>query len=261
MNFTDLKQKINNDKPVDFGGVFNNSIELFKKVWLQGLIQYLLTAVLAIPIIVVLYVPMFFIAVSLGLMDENMDLNEDISLSLGILAGVVLFVLYVIAMVLMLSVQMVIRAAFYKICKDKDFNPKASSDEYFIYFKKKYLKKIIVLSFISIGAVLLGILCFVIPALILSIPLFYLPVVFAFNPELSAKEIFKVSLALGMKKWWITLVLIIVASLLATFVGLLACFIGIYVTMSFVYLPAYFIYKDTIGFDQELIENKEIEVE
>jgi len=84
--------------------------------------------------------------------------------------------------------------------------------------------------------------------LILMVPLAYLPVVFAFNPELSAKEIFKTSIKLGMKKWWITLLLLFVAWLLAMFVGFLACFIGVYVTMSFIYLPAYFVYKDAIGF-------------
>jgi len=259
MNFLELEQKINKNKPLDFGDVFSKSIELFKKVWLQGLIQYILTGVLMIPIVLVLYIPMMMVMIPLGLMNENIESFEELSLGLGIVAGVGMFVLYIIAIVLMFSVQLIMRAAFYKICKDKDANPNVSSDEYFFYFKKKYLKKIIVLSFISIGAIVLGMICFVIPALILMVPLSYLSIVFAFNPELSAKEIFKTALKLGMKKWWITVFLLIVASFLATFVGFLACFVGVYVTASFVYLPTYFVYEETVGFGKDSSEFQEIE--
>jgi len=162
MNFTELEQKINENKSLDFGDLFNKSIELFKKVWLQGLIQYILTGVLMVPVILILYVPMMLVMISLGLMNESVGSFEELGLGFGIVAGVGMFVLYIIAIVLMFSVQLIMRAAFYKVCKDKDANPKASSDEYFFYFKKKYLKKIIVLSFISIGAIILGMVCFVI---------------------------------------------------------------------------------------------------
>ena len=202
---------------------------------------------------------MMMVMIPLGLMGENVESIEELGIGLGIVAGVGIFVLYVIAIVLMFSVQLIMRAAFYKICRDKDANSNASSDEYFFYFKKKYLKKTIILSFISIGAIVLGMICFVIPALILMVPLSYLPIVFAFNPDLSAKEIFKTSIKLGMKKWWITIFLLIVASFLATFVGLLACFVGVYVTASFVYLPTYFVYKDTVGFGKGSGEFQEIE--
>lgn len=259
MNFTELEQKINENKPLDFGDVFSKSITLFKKTWLQGLIIYILTGVLMVPVMLMIYVPALLIAVPLGLMSESMDFNEELGVGLTIVAGVLFFILYVIAMALMFSLQLIMRAAFYKVCKDKDVNPNVSSDEFFFYFKKKYFKKIITLSFISIGAIVLGAICFVIPLLILMIPLFYLPVVFAYNPELSAKEIFKTALKLGMKKWWITLLLLLVAGLLAMFVGFLACMVGVYVTASFVYVPAYFVYKEAIGFGENSGGFQEIE--
>jgi len=259
MNFTELEQKINENSSLDFGDIFNKSITLFKKTWLQGLIIYILTGVLMVPIMLMIYVPALLIAVPLGVMSESMDFNKELGLGLTIVAGVLFFVLYVIAMVLMFSVQLIMRAAFYKICKDKDANPNASSDEFFFYFKKKYFKKIITLSFISIGVIILGAICFVIPLLILMVPLFYLPIVFAYNPELSAKDIFKTALKLGMKKWWLTLLLLLVAGLLAMFVGFLACFVGVYVTASFIYIPAYFVYKETLGFGENSGEFKEIE--
>jgi len=259
MNFTELKQKINESKQLEFGAIFNKSIELFKNVWLQGLIQYVLTGVLMVPVMMIIYVPLILIMVPLGLMNENMELNKEFGMGLGIVGAALFFVLYVIAMVLMLSIQIIMRAAFYKICNDKDTNPNTSSDEFFFYFKKKYLKKIIKLSLISIGAIVLGMICFVIPALIVMIPLLYLPIVFAFNPELSAVEIFKTALKLGMKKWWITLLLVITASFLAIFIGFMACFIGVYVTISFVYLPLYFVYKDTIDSGGDSSKFMEIE--
>ena len=259
MNFTELEQKINRNPSLDFGGIFNKSITLFKKTWLQGLVIYILTGVLMVPIIIVIYVPALLIAMPLGLMSENLSFNEELGIGLNIVAGVTLFVLYVIAMALMFSVQLIMRAAFYKICKDKDANPNASSDDFFFYFKKKYFKKIITLSFISIVAIILGAICFVVPLLILMVPLFYLPIVFAYNPELSAKEIFKTALKLGIKKWWITLLLLLVAGFLAIFVGFLACFVGVYVTASFIYIPAYFVYKETVGFGENAGQFKEIE--
>lgn len=259
MNFTELEQKINRNNSLDFGDIFSKSITLFKKTWLQGLIVYILSVVLMVPVMFVIYIPMMMVMIPLGLMGENIESIEELGVGLGITAGLGLFVLYVIAMVLMFSVQLIMRAAFYKICKDKDANPNISSDEYFFYFKKKYFKKIMLLSFMSIGAILLGMICFVVPGLILMIPLVYLPIVFAYNPELSAKEIFKTALKLGMKKWWITLFLLLVAGLLAMFVGFLACMVGIYVTASFIYIPTYFVYKETVGFDENSGEFQEIE--
>lgn len=259
MNFTELEQRINENKSIDFGDIFNKSIELFKKTWLQGLLVYILTMVLAFPIVLIVYVPLMLIAVSFGVMNESMEMNDEIGTGMTILLVVVVFFLYVIVMTLMFALQLIMRAAFYKICKDKDVNPSASSDEYFFYFKKKHLKKILLLSLISLGGIILGMMCFVVPGLILMVPLAYLPVVFAFNPELSAKEIFKTALNLGMKKWGITLLLMVVAWLLAMFVGLMACFVGVYVTMSFVYLPAYFVYKEVIGFKNDSYGFQEIE--
>ena len=48
-SITVLLEKIENAKDLDFGDIFNKCIELFKKVWLQGLVMLLLTFVLSIP--------------------------------------------------------------------------------------------------------------------------------------------------------------------------------------------------------------------
>ena len=83
------------------------------------------------------------------------------------------------------------------------------------------------------------------------IPLQFIAIIFAFNPDLSVKELITVCFNIGTKKWGITFLLTIVCSLLAQFAGLLLCGIGVIFTASFVYLPVYFIYKEVIGFHED----------
>ena len=81
------------------------------------------------------------------------------------------------------------------------------------------------------------------------VPLSLLPVIYAFNPELSMSNLIKASFDLGNKKWFITFGLTIVAGFLAQIVGMLLCGIGIFFTASFAAIPIYFVYKEVIGFE------------
>ena len=87
------------------------------------------------------------------------------------------------------------------------------------------------------------------------VPITLMNVIYAFHPDLSTSEIIKVGFKLGNKKWLLTFGLIIISSFLANIVGFLMCCIGIYVTMSFAYLPAYYIYKESVGFDENQVED------
>ncbi len=49
MNTNTLHEKIENSKPVDFGTIFSKSIELFKKVWSEGLVHVLLGMAIMFP--------------------------------------------------------------------------------------------------------------------------------------------------------------------------------------------------------------------
>ena len=64
MTVTEIQHRIQNAKDLDFGTVFNQSIELFKKVWVQGLVTLLLNMVLAIPIIMIVYIPLLFMGLT-----------------------------------------------------------------------------------------------------------------------------------------------------------------------------------------------------
>ena len=143
-----------------------------------------------------------------------------------------------------------LKAAFYRICKNEDLGL-AKSDDYFHYFKKPYLGRIIKLGAISFGIAILAMLLCGLPLIYAIVPLSFINIIFAFNPEISDSDIVKASFNIGNKKWLLTFGLMFVAGLLAGLVGLVMCIVGIFVTSSFSYIPLYFIYKESIGFDND----------
>jgi len=238
MNYKNtLLEKIENAKTLDFGDIFSECIELFKKVWVQGLVMLLLTMVILVPVYFIMYVPLLGVDV----LETKQNYNQE---DFNILLVIPIFIFSLVAMVISFG----LKASFYRICKHKDLNI-SGSDDYFYFLKKPYLGKVIVLSLITLGVSILATLLFVLPLIYVMIPLALMNVVFAFNPNLSASDIVKSSFKLGNKKWLITFGLIVVSSILAQMVGMLMCFVGIFVTASFSYLPAYFIYKGAVGFE------------
>ncbi|HLV38285.1 hypothetical protein [Xanthomarina sp.] len=236
-----LLEKIENAKALDFGDIFNESIELFKKVWLQGLIMLLLNAAILIPFYFIMYLPLL----GAGLLESNENYDfEDFNMILMIPLFIFIFVFSLVAMV----VSFGMKASFYRICKHKDLNI-AVSDDYFFYLKRPYLGKVTVLSLMTFGISLLATLLCFLPLIYVMVPVTLINVIFAFNPDLSASDIVKAGFKLGNKKWLLTFGLIFISSILAQMVGMLMCLIGIFVTVSFSYLPAYFVYKGSVGFE------------
>ncbi|MBU3821237.1 hypothetical protein KO566_04120 [Flavobacteriaceae bacterium XHP0103] len=236
-----LIKKIENAKNLDFGTILSASIELFKKVWVQGLVMLLLNILMMLPFYILMYLPLL----GMGLYDpESFSQGGDFNMALLIPFYTMVLVFSFFAMVINFG----LKSAFFRICKAKDFN-EATRDDYFYFFKKPYLMQTIKLSVISFGiAVLATLLCFL-PIIYAIVPLSLINVIFAFNPEMAVSDVVKLSFKLGNKKWLITFGLIFVAGFLAQIVGMLLCFVGVVVTTSFAYIPLYFIYKDVIGFD------------
>ena len=54
----EIQEKVRNAKELDFGDIFSQCIELFKKVWVQGLLLQLFTVIVMLPIIIILYIPL-----------------------------------------------------------------------------------------------------------------------------------------------------------------------------------------------------------
>ena len=246
--FNVLSDKINNAKTLDFGTVFGNCIDLFKKVWLQGLVVMILTGVLIFPVVLIIYIPM----IALGIMSAN-TFGDSANLfgmeGIGVFAILAMVLLFLVVFVCAMTISIAMKAAYFRIVKNKDLELNQSED-YFFFLKRKYLKKSMVLGLMSVGIALVALLLFVIPFFYALIPLSYVTVVYALNPDLSASDTIKLSFKLGNKKWFLTFALVFVAWLLSTVVGFLMCFIGIYVTQQFINLPFYEVYKQSIGLDE-----------
>ena len=242
MNLTTLQQKIEKAPDLDFGDIFNNSIELFKKVWVQGFLVILLSALLIVPLIFVLYLPM----VSIGLI--NPEFFENNAEPSGWLI-IPMIGFYVVFLIFVSVVGFLMRAAFYRICKNKDLEI-PDAEDYFYYFKKDYLGKAVLLGLMTAGISIVALLLCGLPMIYAAIPINFIPLFFAFNPDLSAKELLKASFKLGTKKWLLIFGLTIVAGFAAQVVGMFLCFVGIFVTASFSLIPQYMVYKKTIGFDE-----------
>lgn len=251
---TKIEQKIAHAPELDFGTIFSNCIELFKKVWLQGLITLVLTLALMLPFYFIIYTPL----IAVDIIDPDAFKNSIDSNPIVLIPFVFVFIVF---MIFAAAISLAMQAAFYRICKQKDLNEN-TKDDYFYYFKKPYLLKLITLALVTvIISVLCTMLC-VLPLIYAIVPVSFFVVVFAFNPEMTVSDIVKTSFKIGNKKWLITFGLILVCGVLAQIVGLLMCFVGVFLTSSFSYLPIYFIYKDVVGFnDEEHINDiKELEL-
>jgi len=171
---------------------------------------------------------------------------------------IVMALIYVFMIIAMSTIGLGLKAAFYRICKLKDLEQMGKED-YFYFFKKPYLGKTIKLGLAFAGISVLAAMLCVFPIFYVIVPLSFIVVVYAFNPDLSVSEIIKLAFEIGNKKWFISFGLMFVSGFLAMIVGFLMCGFGVYVTASFSYLPPYFIYKEVVGFDDESDQMKRIE--
>jgi len=241
-----LLNKIQTSKTIDFGELFNESLDLFKKVWVQGLLLQVFSLIIMLPFIVVFYIPYFSLIMDASL-NQSMgynEFNETVFEGLGLymaLAYLAIFILSIASSLLYLG--------FYRIVKEMDHgNPYVASD-FFYFFKSPVLGKSIgvLLAYMGI-AILAALLCFF-PLIYAMIPLMFMLPVFAYNSHLSTSEIVKVAFALGNKKWGITFLILMLNMILFYVVSFVTCGLGALFVSCFLYLPQYIIYKKVIGFD------------
>ncbi|MDF0715282.1 hypothetical protein PY092_03895 [Muricauda sp. 334s03] len=242
MNFTNLSERIQQSAPVEFGTVFNNSVELFKKVWLQGFLTLVLTFVSISPFYLLIYLPM----IAVGISDPDAFENNELPPAIG---GIMILIMPIF-MTAVMMVGICLNAAFLRICRKYDLN-ESGKDDYFYYFKKEYLVKALILSLIMTGLSLLGLLTCGLGIIYLVVPMSLFPAFFAFDKELSAMEIVKAGFALGNKNWLMIFLLVIVAGLVSQ-LGVILCLVGVLFTAMFSKIPIYFIYKDAVGISMDV---------
>lgn len=244
MSFDATIKRIEEKGLLDFGSIFSNSIELFKKVWVQGFITLLLTFVCILPFYILIYIPL----IAAGISDPEMLQHDEmpVPVAIGMIFTMPIFLIGV------MTVSLALMAAFLRICMVKDLN-KQDNDDYFFYFKNGRLRKLFTLSVIYCGVILLGMLTCGLGLIYAVVPLSLVPAFLAFNEELSAMEIVKASFRLGNKNWLVIFGLIIVMGIVAE-LGIILCFVGILFTAMLAKIPVYFMYKQGVGFS----DNKEL---
>lgn len=249
MNINTLTSKIQQSPRLDFGDIFGQAIELFKKTWLHGFIFTILSMVIMVPAILIIYIPLF------GMMTfREYDRYEHGFSEFPWVGMIPFFLLFIVAIIFLNTVIFAMTAGFFKMMNRLDKGGEVSTGDLFMYVRGAYLRKSFVLSLMTIGITLLATLLCYLPVFYVLVPLSFVAAVFAFNPELTPSEIIRVSFSIGNKKWLIAFGLIIVSSILSELVGLLLCGIGVFFTAAFGYHPIYLMYKQVIGFETE--ENK-----
>ena len=243
-----ILEKIQNAKALDFGNIFNDSIELFKKTWMQGFLLQLFSMIIMLPLILIIYVPLIGVMIAQA---ESGDINPDAYDA--VFAGFsVLFIILIIVGALVLStVTIALQAGFFRIMKRLDHDEEVLTSDFFHFIKGKYLGKLFVLMLASVViSSIATLLCFL-PLIYVMVPMSFFTMFFAFNPEFSVGDIIKGSFALGNKKWLLVFGLLIVSSLLAQIIGMILCGIGVLFTAAFVYHPTYLVYKNVVGFNSD----------
>ena len=253
MNFNQLFEKTEKSNPIDFGDIFSKSMELYKKVWIQGLVHFLISVVILIPLVLIMYLMAYIpIIAMVGVVGYEESYGgypnhiEGVSIGVMILSGLFVLVIAMIASALLLG----LRAHFYILCRQVDMQL-PEENNYFMFFKKKYLGKIFMLTMAIFGVILLAVLLCYIPVLYVMVPMQLLVVIFAFNPDISVSELIKISFKLGNKIWLMAFLLMLVTSFVTQTVGMMTCGVGLLFVASFAYMPIYYMYKDTIGFEDE----------
>ncbi len=242
-----ILEKIRNAPMLDFGTIFSDAIELFKKTWLQGFLLQIFTFIIVLPFILLLYLPLIGIIISSATTgDQNPEAIQAYFAGLGIM-----YILFFVAGILVLTVvSMALNAGFFRIMKRLDYNEAITTSDFFYFLKGKYFGKLLILMFASLFISLIAVMLCVFPIFYVMVPVSFFTVIFAFNPELSTGDIISASFKLGNKKWLLVFGLTLVASFLSQIVGMLLCGIGILITAPFVYHPIYLVYKNVVGFGE-----------
>ena len=256
-SFSALINKIQSSKSTDFGDLFNMSVTVFKKVWIQGLILQLLSILTMLPLIIIFYIPYF------NLVKENTvnGILDSAAVSQSLINDYGASLIGVYLMLLVVSVlSYLMYLGFYNLIKQIDHGESFVISDLFCFFKSSLIGKSlgVFLAYvgISLGAALL---CFL-PLVYAVVPLMFLMPVFAYNPNLSITELVKLSFAIGNKKWGITFSTLVLNGILLYVISLVSFGLGSLFFGCFLYLPQYIIYKEAVGFERSKSEPQTIDL-
>lgn len=251
------KQTLENIKAngydIDFGSVFNNAFENYKKIALNAGVAFLLFMILMAIVVVGLFIAIFGIGTSSDAISQFNIANFS---WVGIL-------IYSVSMILFAALSSPFSAGILKMARNASRNEEVSVGNAFEYYSSSYFKEIffatlLLSTFTTILTVGLELVDYKILGLILSMIVSFMTfitiplIVFG---ELKAKDAIKGSIVIVSKQFFIVLGLLIVAFLFCM-LGLFGFCIGIIFTMPFISSMTYSIYASIIN-DEENEENDE----
>lgn len=249
MDFFDVSQRIDKYNTLDFGDILSKSIELFKKVWLQGFLMLLMNFVFIIPVIIVSYVPLMTVMMNEVQYNDYEYIETSVNPFAQIAALFWFFLILFGGIMVMSFLMYAMLAGFFRVLKKADLYNEVNTNDLFYYFKGKYLSKTALLGICASAISLIALMLCFFPLIYVAVPINMMVVVFAFNPELSVSDIVKLSFKIGNKYWFLIFGLTFVGGMIAN-IGMFACGIGILFTASFARIPLYFVYKDAVGFEE-----------
>lgn len=241
--FETLKQKITTTTLIDFSDLFNDSINLYKKVWLQGVLFQLMNILISLPLLIVNYEIFEWETrdTSAGALLFN-ELNENL-LSTPSFSDLAFWYLMLF---ITIFISTILSFGFYRVVNHMDTDEQFKLSDFFYYLKGDQFGKSILIILSNFGIAILATLMCVLPLFYVMIPLMFVAPMFAYNTELSVSEILKLSFQLGHKKWGITIVITILNGIFLYLITIFTCGLGSLFFGCILQLPIYIIYKKTL---------------
>ena len=246
MNFHILKEKIELSPVIDFSRILSDSFDLFKKAWLQGflLLVLIMASVFFVQFAAILPFTLFLEGSNFIEPFKQTDFSNFSSLAITIVAAIFIIVVILLLMTLLVGLL----GGFYIVLKNIDLEDTHSTNDFFTLLRTDKFIKTFKVATAQIGISIIFILMCYIPIIYATIPISYIIVIYAFNPELSVREIIKLAFNFGNKNWVQTFLLRLIVGFVAM-LGIFLCGFGILFTYSLTLIPAYFSYKEVIGFE------------
>lgn len=248
MTPVEFQSKLAHARALDFGTIFNQSIALFKKSWLQGFLMQLFVMILMMPFFLVIYVPLI---VAMVAQSETGDFDPNNMNSLFAGFSIVYGLIFMVGLLVVASIQVAFNAAFFRMLRTLDSGGEVHTSDLFYFMKGDYFGKLLLLMLVTILIAVPAALAFYLPLIYVMVPLSFFAVIFAFNPQWSLASIVSSSFRLGNKKWGLTFGLLVVSYILMMLLTVVTCGLGGLFVAPFMFHPIYYIYKETIGFDDE----------
>lgn len=246
-----ISKKVAEAPKIDFGDLFNESVLVFKKVWLQGFILQLLSIGLSLPLM--------FLNFSM-FQDSRIDSNSQYNIQSILFDdamtqqhGSVLVIYYLVTIVVGI-ISSLISFGFFRIIAKMDMGQGFLFSDFFYFFRDGKFTKSLLLVLANFGVAILAVLMCVFPIFYVMIPLMFVTPFYVFNSELSILDVLKSSFALGHKKWGITFAITFLNIISLYVLIMLTCGLGALFFSCFLQMPIYVLYKKIISF--ESLENQ-----